>query len=295
MTMHSILQTIADAIRRQLRAEENQWVNAVLAFVVGLVMVFDGEFVFKWLVVGFTFVISLLIALNDVSILWGLGAGDPLRMVIGVEAGAAMAFAAYKGIDGMMMVIAFFFGGFVAFGLQNSLAAFINVSDNEALIVGLYSVIVAGTMTLVYFKKHARMLIMVSSIAGGLFVSTALSYFIALASVHGLMHWFNHLFPSLQPAHLGCWVDYVALLLHGGRKDVGVLIGEDVHGIPADRIAGCTLWLLVSFFGIYFQVNSLAARQAKTSKRGKAAPGKQKKVGTAVVADGLQAPLIQGS
>jgi hypothetical protein len=272
VTMTSILQTMSDAIEIQLRVHKGQVqsFNAAVGLLVGLFVVFNGEAVFKLFVVGSVFLFSMLAALNEVSALWGLRAGDPMRTLVGVEVGAAMAFAAHKGFDGVMMLIAFFFGSFLASGLEHGFGAVLNVAvdSNRPLIVALYTLVVGGTMVTVRHGKHGRILVMFSSIIGGLLVSSSLCYFITLAAANGKMEWIGKVNPNLQPPVPGFWVDFVKLLVHGG-KDFGVLVGTGLFGIPSDRIAGCTLWLLVSGIGALFQLKALDRRAS--SANGKAA------------------------
>jgi len=257
-SMTSILKTVSDAIDTQLRAQRYPWINAVIALFVGLIMVKNGELVFEWLVVGTVFVFAMPVAINEVTVFLGLSAGDPLRMLVGVEVGAAMAYAAYKGIHGMMMLIAFVFGTFVAYGLQQSLEHVSHSALDHTFLFALYSVVVAGSMVMVRYGKHSGVLAVVSSIPGGLLVSSSLCYFVTLAAATYPVH-FNKIAPGLMPAVPGVWVDFVTLLVYGG-KDFGVLVGRSFHGIPADRIAGCSLWLLVSGIGAFRQVRAISQR-----------------------------------
>merc|ERR1712194_207501 len=153
-TVHEILQEIADVLNEQLHVREGQWINAVAAFVVGLLVLIDGDSIFKMLLVLAIFAVSAIFAAKEIIIIWSLPGGwkNDLVQMVSLEVGAIMAYVAYKGIDGIMMGIAICFGLFVASGIQQTVALQSNangLSGNHHFTFYLYSAAVLASMAVV--------------------------------------------------------------------------------------------------------------------------------------------------
>jgi len=269
----SILLNLEQALTAQLRIAHHQWLNALVAFLFGMAAVIDGEFVFKWLIIGGVFIVATLIAHNETAAFWSLGEKSWLRRFTGVEVGVIVAYNAMRGFEGLMIVLAALFGMFVSFGIQTTLVtqgvdAFKTV---PWLVVSMYSLITLFFAVAVVKKKHVRALGILSSLLGGALVSSAVFWFATYAIEHG---WVRIQGMTASP---GAWVDFFTLLTGKHDRDVGVLAGSQgmnkfsSSGWPGDRICGCALWFALSAVGTLVQfrraqqkvttVNITAARE----------------------------------
>lgn len=261
MQMNEILKEIQEAIGAQLRSKHGQWINAAVALVVGLTIVYDGDLVFKLLVVVASFAVSSVFAMNEINAFWGLGPKDQLAQFVSVEVGAIAAYTAYKGVDGIMTVLAIGFGAFCASGLQQVVALqSTSAAENHKFVVYLYSAAILISMMMM---RKGRMLAIVSAMMGGLLVSSSALFFATFAATHGYMDWFNKFVPGLEPPREGPWVDFVSMLCGYTSEDYGILGGKYVYGMPADRLIGRALWMVVAECGILLQMHRLQRRRYK--------------------------------
>jgi len=256
-TMHDILQEIADVIGEQLHVKEGQLINAVAAFVVGLLILIDGNMIFKTLLLLAVFAVSGTFAATEVSIAWSLHGGwkNDLVVCVGLEVGAIMAYVAYKGIDGIMTGIAVFFGLFVASGIQQTVALQESgLNGNHHVVLYLYSAAVLASMVVV---RRGRMLAIISSAFGGLLVASSICFLYTFAATKGQLGALKQVVPDLKPARLGAWVDFVSMLCGYTSKDYGVLTGHYFYGMEADRVLGRVVWAVIAELGIITQVQRL--------------------------------------
>lgn len=272
----SILKTIADALRHQLHVQKYQWCNALGAFVLGMVLVIDGEFVFKWVVMLTIGLISMLLALNEVTVALGPAYQHTVRRIIGLEVFAVSTFAAYKGIDGVMIMIAALFGLSVAhFGLSVAHRAetilqvgHLSGQPLACLKTVWYTMIVVGFMFVAHQKKYKQLLAFIAPALGGILVSSAVSWLFTLLAVNGCMTWLEP-----HPPVPGAWVDFLSLLMHSTSMDVGVFANAKFENFQGrfclDRVCGWTFWFILFAVGTIYQRRTLKKFKIEQAKKSK--------------------------
>lgn len=294
----SVLLTIGKSIQEQLRNPKGQWINALVAFIFGLVMIVDGEFVFKWLVVGGVFILASILTYNESAALLGFEDKNLVRFVV-LEVGVCSAFAAHRGIEGMMITVGAILGALVAQEAQNLCVGvgWTSLQTNKWCEVILYSLFVLSFMALITLKKHKKMLALLSSAGGGALVASATAWLVTVMALHGYLDTVLYVFKkSLKPAG-GAWLDFLELLWTPKSEDKGVFAGSAYNftifdtSYRLDRICGCTLWTILFWGGSFIQLKRLQ----KLDKSGKVKPAapKGKVKPAAPKASALQQPLIQ--
>merc|ERR1740139_556132 len=171
----------------QLHVDHLQWLNAKIAFIFGAVLLINGEFCFQWLCVGGAFVLAMLVALNEVTAVWGLDYESNLRHFVGFEVGAVCAYMAWRGITGVKLIVGAVLGFYFAHSFQNLFLhlGYSNFETNKWLVVLLYSFFAVGAMALIGQKKHGKVLAWVCPFLGGALVSSAVFWMITDMKVRG--------------------------------------------------------------------------------------------------------------
>lgn len=285
----SILTSIKEAITAQLHGKKQynineQYIDATIAAIFGLLLLSQGELVFKWLVIGAMFLLALVLALNEVSAAWGLEDGSKLRLFMGLEAGAFAACISFKGYQGVLLLLSAGLGGVIARGLEHGIAHFYPpFTAHKWGVVALYSVFVLGTALLVRLKKHTKILALVSAIAGGALVSSVISWGVAVAAANGQIDWIYTMMPGLQTSQVSpAWIDFLKLLLLNKSEDVGILAGSTKYETTVlgekwslNRIVGVCMWALLAMLGAALQVRRInkARLAAKKEAQKKARKG----------------------
>jgi len=264
----AILHSIGAAISNELNHSRYQGLNAAIAFVFGCVMVFDGESVFKWLVIGVVTIVACIMAKNEATYTLKLDEGSLVGDFVGIEVGALVAWAAYVGIDGVMILVSAIIGGLLADSLQKVLASHgVALVEHRLLVVVFFTAWVAFAVWLFKRKGHLSWLAVLSPIIGGALVSSAVSFAVTELATHRMMAWFAQ--HGLQPAG-GNWTAFLQLLC--GGPDVGLFVGSPRNPAalggrwPLDRIFGCLLWLILFYCGAQTQL-----RKVKEEQEGKVA------------------------
>jgi len=288
-TVTSLSQTIFQNVKKVLDNPKYQWVDVVIALVFGLVLVKDGEFVFKWLVIIAVGLLGGLLALAEVSADLGSEYQDEIRYFISLEVGLFCAYAAWKGLDGVMLTVFALLGVFLAFKTQAlvSLAAYDTTTrEHKWIIASWYSFLALFTMRVYYKRKHVGLLAFVAPLIGGALVASALSWIATFAALQGGMDWVrtSNIVPQLQPAAKGSWVEFLLLLLVPDSKDVGVFANTQfdhpnwMHGKWClDRVCGLSLWFLLFVGGTICQLRALKRQRIQEmiqSRQGKQGSGR---------------------
>eukprot|EP00444_Apocalathium_aciculiferum_P050713 CAMPEP_0183518720 /NCGR_PEP_ID=MMETSP0371-20130417/15642_1 /TAXON_ID=268820 /ORGANISM="Peridinium aciculiferum, Strain PAER-2" /LENGTH=387 /DNA_ID=CAMNT_0025716777 /DNA_START=8 /DNA_END=1171 /DNA_ORIENTATION=+ len=286
-TPASILVSLHEEVGEQLHNKEYQWVNALLAFLFGAVLVWDGEVTFRWVVIGVVFLLAAVLAMSEVSTFLALDEKSTIRHVVGVEVGALAAYAAWTGIDGVMLVVGALLGGFVAFGLQGKLVAMgvTVLSENKGAIVALYSAVVLLSIAMSKRKKLGSGLAVLSAGIGGSLVTSAISWAVTTCYLSGYLGFLDSVFKQgLSAGGGGAWIDFLTLLLSSESQDKGLFLdsaynfsfGGEVYRL--DRVVGCSFWFVLFAIGAHSQL-----------KRAKAPAG-----GVAKAREGLHRALLLG-
>jgi len=231
----------------------------------------DGGLVFKWALVFMCFILAALLAHNEASAFWNVGFDSPVRKLFGLECGLAAAWAAVRGIDGVMLMVGAMAGSGVALGIQNSLVHMncLIFKTSAWLQFAWYSIFALLFMLGINGKWHVKVLALVCPAFGGMLVSSAVFFFVALAANKGR----------------GAWVDFLLLLYSPDRQDVGIFTGQNLslqlpwgpEVMPCDRMIGCVLWLILFLAGSCWQLYRLRRTQAASKAQAK----------------GMNQPLIQ--
>jgi len=269
----AILESIAHAIYFELTNTPYQCANALLAFVFGLVLVVDGEFSFRWLLVCATFLVVAIMAMNHVTAVWGISYSSTIRQVVGLEAGLVGGYAALRGIDGVQIVVGAILGAALAHQTLAFLAAhgFHSLITSRWCMVVYFSVFVLGFVFLFSKKLHMRSLAMISSAIGGALCSSAIAFFCTELAVKGYMPFLQHL-PTVQPVG-GTWIQFLRFLWSCQHiDDVGIFAGSKYNlefkeqTWRTDRLADCTLWLIFFLVGTRVQLRRLKPAGQVASK-----------------------------
>jgi hypothetical protein len=260
----AVLGTIFDAISLQLHATHFQWVDALVALVVGQLMCFNGKFCFKYVLVGSVGLFSYLLTMEIVKQA-NPNFGAVLDIVVSGEVCALMSFIAYTGFDALRYLIGSVVGLSLAFYTRILLQHmnYTALSDNWAFIVFGSNICVLIGIHLFSnaLNGHHRAMALIFSLVGACLVSSAFAYFLLLLA----QHW------SFLAQKLGCeipmeqpfWVEHMMALCYPGTKTVGVWAncpGSYNHmkllgmkwGI--DRIVGRLVWFALFIAGYKLQV-----------------------------------------
>ncbi|CAE8659381.1 unnamed protein product [Polarella glacialis] len=202
----AILQSIANALTYELNNTPYQWAIALLAAIFGFVMVFDGDLCFKWILVSGVFIVTYILAMNQVSAIWDLSYNSPLRQVVGLEAGAVAAYCAFRGIEGVQIVVGVILGMAVAHQsllLLVAQGAGVLVTDKRAT-VAYFSVFVLGMVMVFRSKGLTKVLAVLSPAVGGALIVSALAFAVTELWVQGLLSSVESALPGLTPQS-GTW------------------------------------------------------------------------------------------
>lgn len=248
----SVLATLAEAIKTQLSDPQHQWINASLALVVGLLLVIDGDLVFKWVLTGGGFLLAMTIARNEVIAIWGLGHGGAISiwdgniaLVVGVEAGLLGAYGVARGIDGVMILVGTGLGAVVAHAVQKFLVgmgcpAF---HTDRWLIVLLFTIIIFSCVYMMAARRrYMCLLAFLAPLLGGALVSSAISWFVAVFGTH-------------MASSSDAWVEFLLTLCDNGHPGVRIFLGQGKpvvlpwETVSMDRMAGLSLWTVLFFAG----------------------------------------------
>jgi len=276
-TTVSILEGLRTTMSKELHKSPYQWANALLALIFGLVMILDGEFVFKWVMVGVVFVLAGMFAMSEVTALWGLDFHSPVRHLVGLEVGGLAAYAALRGIDGVMILASAVLGGLAAWLVQSFLVGhgmeFLETQKWAVLV--LYSAFVVILAAMFERKGHLKWLAIASPALGGAFATSAISYYVTALGSHGFLGWLQPLFHDLTPVG-GPWIDFLYLICSTHSKDVGIFASSSygeftVRGkeFCLDRAAGRTLWAIFFIVGTVVQLRAHKKRSAPIKEAAK--------------------------
>eukprot|EP00933_Yihiella_yeosuensis_P036219 TRINITY_DN29961_c0_g1_i1.p1 TRINITY_DN29961_c0_g1~~TRINITY_DN29961_c0_g1_i1.p1 ORF type:complete len:342 (-),score=75.08 TRINITY_DN29961_c0_g1_i1:56-1081(-) len=256
-----ILDSIGEIIFKQLHSSRYQWVVALVAAIFGLVMVFDGDFFFKWLIVCAVFLVTGIMAMDQVSKSWDLDDDSAIRNIVGLEAGAIGGYAALRGIEGMQLL----FGAMVGCTLAQQTAALlllhgVQVLETHKIILFLYtSAFVVGFVLLFRKKAYQRFLAILMPGLGGALVASSVAWAFTTLAVNGKLNFLNNMFKDLSP-NGGTWVQFFSFIWMDNSEDFGIFANSP-HNLHfkgsvyrTDRIADCTLWFVVFLIGAVIQL-----------------------------------------
>mmetsp|Transcript_44754 Transcript_44754/g.130308 ORF Transcript_44754/g.130308 Transcript_44754/m.130308 type:complete len:344 (-) Transcript_44754:195-1226(-) len=266
-TADSIARHLTQTVVHQLRSSHHQWINASVALIIGLAMVFDGQMVFKWVLLAAAFLLAFILAMSDLRAEWASQEHAVLRHIVGLEVGLAAAYAAWRGFEGLVVAVGALLGAVVAHFLQGwgvSMGFDLFQAQGPA-IIGLYSVCVAAGILAFRFKKHAKALAILSSMLGSALVASAAAWG---CTVWAIKH---NAFDGLAPRG-GAWLDFFELLWDPASPDVGLFAGSpynlEFRGAVwrSDRLSEAALAFILSVVGTGAQLYRLRGAPEKSTK-----------------------------
>jgi len=265
----SIVLRIMQVINKQLRNEKYQWVNPLLAFLFGSVMVVNGEACFKWLLAAGMFICVCVLSASDLGKLWPLGNQYPIvRDIVAVEAGLIAGYATLRGIHGVVVVLGAIIGGCIAFSVQSTLRASgdSHVIESSWWLLFLYTLSV--TVSVWFFQhKLCKTLAVVSALTGSALVVSAGLW---LATELVVRKRFN--LGNLVTPRSGAWIDFLRYLINSSVEDKGLFANSNVDfdilgaRFSLDRMLGFGLWLIVFIGGLQIQLRFMGCAGGKKVK-----------------------------
>merc|ERR1719336_3323601 len=108
----------------------------------------DGDFSFKWLVLGGAFLAAVLFAQNEAAAIWSSSSESNLRHFVGLEVGACVAYVAYHSYEGLLLGLSAALGSFIAYSVEQSLELWGYILKPWVLFTW-YSLFILGFMALV--------------------------------------------------------------------------------------------------------------------------------------------------
>lgn len=283
-TTPAILESILQVVSDELRSSRYQGADAAVASLLGLTMVLNGEFVFKWFVVGLVFLVTAITVMSQISASWDLGKDDPVRKIVGFEAGAIAAYGAFVGFDGVQLVAGALIGVLFASRSDDFLREHgLEFMGRKWVIVSYFSVFALVLALLFRKKRHLSALAFISPALGGALLTSGLAFGVTELAVKGYLQWLQTIFPDLEPQG-GPWLDFLYLMWSTDSKDVGLFAGSpynfNVSGKEwhVDRVAGCWVWFLLFVAGASVQfrrIKKMRANPVTSPNQEPLLPGRQ--------------------
>jgi len=299
VTVISLTEALWASLRRVLDDPKYQEPCVAVGLVFGLVMVANGEFVFRWCVVVAMGLLGAILSLNEFSTF------EPnIRHAIAIEVGLVCAYAAWKGIDGVMLVAFGLMGTFAAFKLEDFFALLEqSIGPNPWHIVIWYSLFTLLGMLIITRRKHVQVLALISPLLGAPLVSASLSWMLTTAVVYWQTQAIESreqvlkkqeeqpyqtfttspptLMTRLQPEQ-GTWINFLLLLLDSNQKDVGIFAHTQfqspllfwMHGRwCCDRVIGIFFALIIFLVGFSMQRRAFHKKQVSARESSVNEPG----------------------
>lgn len=262
MSTPAVLEGILKAIQSELEDAEYQSVVALLAFVFGCVLVFDGEFCLRWLIACVVFVVVASMAMNQASSSWDLSDKDhALRYIVGLEAGTVGAFAAHKGMEGTRVSVGALLGVLLAWKCEDVLDehGIHIISSHRWVELVFYSLLAIASAILLYKNKHLKMLAVISAGFGGAFCTSAIAFAATSLAAKGYL---DRALPGLSPK-TGSWVQFFYMLWSPKTGVRGVFVDSRYNPsaegkeFSIDLIADYSLWFVFWLVGSLVQLRRL--------------------------------------
>jgi len=271
-----ILDAIQASLTTELHNKDTQGLNVAAAITIGLVMVLFGEFVFKYVVVGF---VSVFVFLLSQNVMTSHYSDFPAYAQIGFsfEVAAFLGAVSWLGYEGIQLLIGGLVGCWLFFYVHLEFAKFVSdpvASKWQFFIIANNVCILLGIVVFWWGKFHKRAMAVISSVVGGAFVASGIS---ACALMAAQLHpdAMNKKFPSLnlhgEPTY---WIDIFFMIVGDQKKshDVGIFQNVEVSvgsaPICVDAWIGRAVWFLAAVVGIWIQRRREKTRVKESSRSG---------------------------
>jgi len=265
----SIVTRIMQVIDKQLHNEKYQWVNPLLAFVFGGIMVVNGEACFKYLLAAAMFICVFVLTAADLGKVWPQGDDPIIRNIVSVEAGLIAGYATCRGIHGVVVVLGAMIGGCIAFSVQSTLKTSGGDHGIETSSWLLFLYTLSVTVSVWFFQqKMCKLLAVVSALAGSALVVSAGLWVVTELVAHKKLN-----LVGVTSPRTGAWVDFLKYLVNSSVEDKGLFANADTDfnilgaHFSLDRMLGFGLWLVVFIGGLQIQLQFMGctggAKKAK--------------------------------
>lgn len=258
----SILNAVSSAIDKRLRSPKLEWCNGLAALIFGLVMVIDGEFIFKAVVVTGIGIFVYLASSSGIKSHWPQ-VDNVIMEILAVEFALALSYVAYKGYEGVRVLLGMLLG---LYGAQHLQAHLGQLAGNGWVVLVLGNIFVILGVYVFTGRMHKRIAAIVSSLVGGALVSSAIGYFIMLLLVKVRQNLF-------VGTTVPVWVDFLYTLVSPAKHSpVGIYstpatkdLNPTIHGkqVFLDMILGMSLWFILTTVGIWNQLRLEKKARAK--------------------------------
>lgn len=279
-----ILGAIETSLTIELKNKDTQGFNTAVATTIGLVMVLFGEFVLKYVVVGFVSVFVFVLSQNVMTAKYS---SFPPYAQIGFsfEVAAFAGAVSWLGYEGVQLWIGALVGNwlfiYVSQGFPPSVA-----STWQFFVIGNNVCILGGIFVFWWGKFHKRAMACISSVMGGAFLASGIVAAVVMAAQH-FSDEINKKFPSLGlHGEQTYWIEIFWMIVgdQNTPKDVGIFQNVKVvvvgsAPICVDAWIGRAIWFLATAAGIWIQRRREKTRVAAASVSGREA---------------MQEPLLSG-
>lgn len=287
----AVLETLLEDLKDQLRRPTLQWANALVMLSLGLVMVFDGRFVFKMIVVFAAGLFAFEMTLSEINEMQ-TSLTKSMTIVAGVEVACVAALVSYKGFEGVKYLLGIVAGGWAAWEIRHfALLHNFDYVNNGVCILILANVCIAIGMWMFGAKGHHTLVAVVCSLLGGSFVSSALGYFLMRLFV-----WQRVLINKNSQLNIAestdAWFDFWMLIATFHGKVTGIFANSPYNHSPngtevsLDRVLGSVVWAIFALMGMWWQKRKAKQQLAPVSK-----PPKK----SAVKAEHASEPLLSNA
>jgi len=244
---------------------KSQIMNGSLAFIVGLVMCINGEFVFKQIVVVIMFLLSAVLTTAELR----NGATDKLGLVgiyiVATEVSLIVAIATYYGFRGVKFLLGAVLGLMLAAVVHKALFALLAgsrlqhmIPENSVTLILFGTLLVAAGIWLLNGSKSQCFQVFLGSFFGGSLVASSILYFFTLLAVFNKDS-FGSQFQIPDVAHAPAWIDFWKALIvpYSTQGKVGIFAGSDYDQqahFSVDGLIGLVLWMIIGIFGFKMQL-----------------------------------------
>jgi hypothetical protein len=269
----SILKMMWEAMYHQLH-RGHQWAYGIIATILALVMIVDGEFVFKYIVVFMLALCAELMALENMEASFHNGTQTDMILchVVAAECAVAAAVISYKGYKGIQILLGLCVGALMFFNLKQFLsehhwsAGFIENTITLLVLGNLCGVL--GLVMLISGRIHKKTMALLSSITGGALLAASVAFFVELLCISCFKKSMQNNGFDL-PDTCPPWIDFVKTLV-STTHHVGIFNKQKLHvaskDLSADRYIGITFWFVFACIGLCIQIKKEKSKGKKSEK-----------------------------
>lgn len=264
------LQAMWTSVKTQLENPHWQSLKALCAMILGLVMLYEGQLIFKLLVAIFMVIFFFFLTVNELSATEP-GSSAAVRVIAGAEVGCVAGLVVWKGYDGFKYLLGAGAGAWVGHTIISFFARhgfdLVTEKSGWAVLVLLNIPILLG-MWFFGDATRARLLAIASSFYGGSMVSASLLFF-GLALVESQADYIEKNFETRLSDTMVPWISFMLMLWNWQLPPAGFFSSVIPEGKDepvaeqTDRVIGVVIWLFLWCLGYWFQSRRLATGAKK--------------------------------